>query len=112
MSYKVPYYATVGIFLMLKTEEGAIAGLPVALDEIGEGGIEGVIETLVKAAASRGMHPLTAEEHAEWAAEIAAVQQRKELAEIMKDHAKYGRIDHEKIDRMLANHKSWPGGDA
>jgi hypothetical protein len=62
--------------------------------------------------AAGGLTPLTPEEYDTWAREMAAREQARQLAEAMREHAKYSAIDPERIDKILAAHKGTPGGDA
>jgi len=112
MAYKVPYNVTIGFHIMFRTEDGRIFGMPAAVEEIPDGGIEAVVEELIRAAAGQGFTPLTEEEYAAWAGELAAEEQRKRLSAAMHASTKSRAIDPARIDAILAAHKGRPGGDA
>ncbi len=95
-----------------QAEIGKIVGLPVAVEEIDEEGIPGVIEKLVAASAGQGFTPLSAEEYDAFARELAAQHQRESLAEAMREYTKYRAIDPSRVDALLAAHKGRLGGDA
>jgi hypothetical protein len=111
-SYKPPHNVTLGVYIMAKTPDGQIVGVPMAVEEVGEGGIGALIEKAVSNLATGGLTPLTEEEHNAWAREMAAREQAKQLAAVMRDHVKYNAIDPERVDAILAAHKGRPGGDA
>src|SRR5260370_42382150 len=101
MAYKVPHYATGGVYIMLKNQNGGIFGLPVSVEEIGEAGIEGVIAEMVDAALERGLSPLSEAEYDTWARELAAEHQRSRLAAGMDDSTPPRAIDPSRFDAIL-----------
>jgi hypothetical protein len=112
MSYKTPYYVTLGAYLMLVTPEDQIVGLPVAITEVPDEGIEAQIAAIVEDCEARGLRVLAKDEYDVWAERLADREKQKSLNDAMRQSAEDHAIEPDLAMALLRRHKARPGGDA
>jgi hypothetical protein len=111
-AYKPPYYITLGVHIIVKTSDGDLVGVPLVVEEVGEGGIEVLIEKMVGSLVVTGMTVPTQEEYDDFARAMAVQEQARQLLIAMHERSKHNMIDPERMRKILEAHVGRPGGDA